>query len=519
MSEAKTVPISKRLVLINSISGIVTRVLTVGVFAWVIQYLLKRVPEEELELLAIVTSLAMVLPLLQTVLTGGLSRFVTEAYAKGDLAGVTRIVSSQFPLLLCGSLLMLLLGGAVSWNIDRILYISPEFVGKARFMMFLIVCRMAFGIAVAPFNTGLFAKQRFVLQNSIDIVSSLVRMALMVGLLLFVSAEVEWVVVANIASQLFGQITSTIFSMRLIPALRFRLAESNWETSKRVLTFSGWNFVGETANLIRRAVDVPILNLFARPSARAITVNDFYLGSVFETQLRSLAIIASQPLMPALTAMHATGQHDRLAAAFLRGARVLLWASMLFAVPMMVFSHDLFSLYLGDKYPQHVAAANVMILLLLGFPFTYPTSMYFRIAYAQGNIRPIAIRGISSQVVNLLLTLMLVGWYRWGAIGSAVATIMSIAIFEPFVNWPLALRTLDISWRRFISSTLLPGLLPAAVSAATGIMVGTLVGPSSIARVVIGVPFCVLAYAIVMLIVLKPADRADLARVRRTFGV
>ena len=52
MSEIKTVPISKRLVLINSISGVATRVLTVGVFAWVIQYLLKRVPEEELALLA-----------------------------------------------------------------------------------------------------------------------------------------------------------------------------------------------------------------------------------------------------------------------------------------------------------------------------------------------------------------------------------------------------------------------------------------------------------------------------------
>jgi hypothetical protein len=45
MDEPRKVPISKRIVLINSISGIVTRVLTVGVFAWVIQYLFKRIPE------------------------------------------------------------------------------------------------------------------------------------------------------------------------------------------------------------------------------------------------------------------------------------------------------------------------------------------------------------------------------------------------------------------------------------------------------------------------------------------
>src|SRR5688572_1948179 len=97
VTEPSPVPISKRLILINSISGVITQILTVGVFAWVIQYLLKRVPDDELAVLWLVMAVAMVLPLLQTVLIGGLSRFVTEAYAKNDLEGVTRIVSSQFP--------------------------------------------------------------------------------------------------------------------------------------------------------------------------------------------------------------------------------------------------------------------------------------------------------------------------------------------------------------------------------------------------------------------------------------
>lgn len=53
------VPISKRLVLINSASSIATRLLTVGVFAWAIQYLMKRIPEGELALLPVVMSAAM----------------------------------------------------------------------------------------------------------------------------------------------------------------------------------------------------------------------------------------------------------------------------------------------------------------------------------------------------------------------------------------------------------------------------------------------------------------------------
>lgn len=51
--QSNPVPISKRLVLINSASNLATRVLTVAVFAWVIRYLMHRIPEAELELLPI----------------------------------------------------------------------------------------------------------------------------------------------------------------------------------------------------------------------------------------------------------------------------------------------------------------------------------------------------------------------------------------------------------------------------------------------------------------------------------
>jgi O-antigen/teichoic acid export membrane protein len=457
----------------------------------------------------------MVLPLLQTVLVGGLSRFVTEAYAKHDLAGVTRIVSSQFPMLIAGALVMLLGGSFVAWNIHHILNISPQFIAKARLMMFLIVGRMAIGMTLAPFNSGIYANQKFVLQNAIDIASSVLRMGLMLGFVLGIGPDVIWVLVANLASQLAGQFASTVLSMRLLPALRFRPSEFHWSTCKKVFSFSGWNFIGEAANLIRRATDVPILNLFATP----IAVNDFYLGSLFDTQLRGMTIVAGQPLMPALTAMHAHDQKERLAAAFLRGGRIALWISMFLAVPAILFSHDLFALYLGKAYRAHVNAANVMAILLLGLPFSYPTMMFYRIAYARGDIRPLAIRGFLSQVGNLILTLVFVGMFRMGAVGSAVASLISFAVVEPFFNWPLALSTLQITWRRFFLQTLSPGLLPALIGACTAALCLIVIGDSSLWRVVIGIPITMAAYGVSMLAVLHPADRDDLARVRRAVGV
>jgi O-antigen/teichoic acid export membrane protein len=512
MGDPATVPISKRLVLINSASSIAARLLTIGAFAWVIQYLMKRIPEEEVQLLWIVSAFTLVLPLVQTILNAGLSRHITEAYARGDLLRITQIVSSQFPLLVLGAAIVMLLGIGLAWNIDHLLNISPKFVGKMRFMMMLVVGRFAIGICLAAFNSGLFAKQRFVVQNLIEVGGALLRTIMMLWLILGVGPDIKWVIVAQVSAQVAMLFASTFVSVRLLPEQRFRRSCFRWSICKHVMSFSGWWTLAELGNVIRRAADAPILNLFSTPSA----VNDFGLGSFVESRLRDFAIIATQPLAPALTAMHAHGQEKRLSAAYLRGSRIALWASMAMAVPLMVFSYDLYALYLGRLYSEHVHAATVLIILLLGFPLTYPSLMFNRIAFARGEVRQIAIQLFVAQLGNLALTLVLVGKYQWGAIGSATSTLITFAILHPFFQWPLALRMLNLSWGRFFRQTLIPGLVPAVVAAGVGWLSTQFVENAPLMRIAIGFPVCIVCYAICVALALRPADRADLVRIRNS---
>jgi Na+-driven multidrug efflux pump len=217
--------------------------------------------------------------------------------------------------------------------------------------------------------------------------------------------------------------------------------------------------------------------------------------------------------------MHAHNQTNRLSSAFLRGGRIALWASMFLAVPLIVCSHDLFALYLGSEYPAHVDAATVMIILLLGFPFTYPTTMYFRIAYAMGDMRRIAIRAIAAQLSNLALTIVLVGPLQLGAIGSASATLVAFVIGHPILYWPLALKALQLSWRKFITESLAPGLCPSVIAGVAGWLATQAAGPSIAVRSAVGVSVCLVAYAIALLFVLKPSDRADLGRIRKAVRI
>ena len=96
------VVISKRLVFVNSLSGVAAKVLNLGVLIWLQQYLLRRISAEEYSLYPVLISLIVFLPPATSVLTGGLTRYIVEAYAKGDERRVTQITSTMSILFIIG---------------------------------------------------------------------------------------------------------------------------------------------------------------------------------------------------------------------------------------------------------------------------------------------------------------------------------------------------------------------------------------------------------------------------------
>jgi O-antigen/teichoic acid export membrane protein len=500
------VVISKRLVFINSVSGIAAQVLNISVLLWLQRYLLKRISTEEYATYPVLVSLIAFLPLLTVILTTGLGRFITEAYAKSDERRVTQIVSTMFVLLLCAGLLVLMAGTVFAWNVGRFLTVAPERLWDARIMMTLMVCLFVIRLLMAPFIVGLYVQQKFVLSNIIALGTQLLRIAILLALLLGVSTRILWLVVSVVSSEVCGLLVTQVISRRLIPALVFQRSEIRWAVAKEVTSFGGWSLLGELAERIRTASDPIILNKLGS----ALDVSCFYLGSMPAGQIQQLLSVAQQPLMPPLTAMHATESKDRLRNTYLRGGRYGLWAALFLAVPMMVYGHELITLWVGEKF---LAAGTVIILLLATYPLIYANVMMANIAIATAQVRPLALRAIVVQMINLLLTLYLVGVRGMGAVGSALGTFLAMILIYPVASITLGLRLADVSFGKWLRETIWPGLLPSIAGAGVWIILKIAVKPSSWLGLAGCVVFGLLCYVVVLLFCLNPDDRNNLRKV------
>jgi O-antigen/teichoic acid export membrane protein len=500
------VEISKRLVLINAASSAALRALSISVLVWLQQYLLKRIGPEEYALYPVLAAALAFFPLLTGVLTYGLGRYSVVAYAKNDERGVTQIVSTMFPLTLAGGVAVLVAGWVFAYYVDHILTIEPARLWDARIMAAMMAFSIACTVAVSPFAVGFYVRQKFVLSNLIGLGQELFRIALLFVLLFGVSTRMLWVVVASVSAQIVWLFVTFSVSRRLVPALRFRRGEIRWGMVRNLTSFGGWAVLGQLAETIRDAADPLILNKLAMP----VDVTCFYVGSMPNSQVRSLPSLLLWPLLPQLTAMHATGKKELLQNAYLRGGRYALWITMVMVVPLMIYAYEVVALYLGETYEN---VAIVMILLLASSPFIYGHLLVWGMAVAMDEMRSYCLRLLIVQLVNLGLTLYLVGFRHMGAVGSALGTFLAMTFVWPALNWPLGLRLTELSWSRWFRETAWPGLLPAVASTVVCYALKLTVRPSTWLELGLCATAGIMCFAGVVLLCMQPSDRVDIGRV------
>ncbi len=503
---SERVEISKKLVLINAASAVLTRLLSLAVIFWLQQYLLNRVSYDEYSLQPLLYSVMMFAPLFTVILTGGLGRFITVAYARDDDEEVTRICSTMFPILCVAAVLFLALGWTFAWYSDRLLNIAPELVWDARIMLGLLFFSVAIRLPLLPFGTGFFVRQKFALFNGITFLSTILRHAILLTLLFTVSTRLLWVIIATVIADMVQLAIVTPLSMRMLPALRVRRKNFHWPIAREVSSFGGWQFSMMIGNTLRTALDPIVLNLYATSWDLAC----YHLASLPFQTIWQLISMAKGNLNPSLTAMHAAGAQDRLRGAFLRGNRLALWLFLMPSLPLALFAQPIMDLYVG---PDQWLAALLLQANFLAMLTMIPSLMFSSIAEATGKLREFCLLVLFANVVNLGLTFVFVAYLGFGAIGSCLATGVASAIFYPLFIWPLSRKTLGTTFREWSVEVMWFGILPSLCSAPVYLLGSYLIAPGSWFQLGLFLALGGIVYVISLYsLAARARDREDISR-------
>lgn len=512
---AQRVPISKRLLLINSSSSFATNLLNISVLVWLQQHLIKRIEPAEYAIYPLLMAVLLFVPLLSTLMIGGVGRFVTEAYARGDERRVTQIVSTLLGPLAGVALLLLIGGGAFAWFIDVFIDVQPRYLADARLMMALLVGSAAVRLVATPVSIGLFVRQRFMTINLLTLGTQVLRLTLLLALLYGVSTRVLWVVVATVVANLAQAGALWALSRRAIPALRFDRRLVDYRTIGRVASFNAWIFISHLANMLKLAAEPWLLHHWADD----VAVWCMSIGSQAYDRVDSSSVVATQTAQPALTALHTSGDRRRLGVAYLRGSRYALWLVCLIALPVMIYAPELMRLYLGGKYEEFSATAPVLILIFATFPLWYSTLLLARIAEATASIRLFSLYAVAMSAANLALSFWFVIGLDAGAVGTAAGRLVASLLVWPLVAH-LGLVLAGVTLRQWLHETVWLGLLPGLLGAVVWLTMKAVLPPGDWLTLAFNAIVGGAVYAATLLgLCLRPPERDDLRRLLGRLGL
>ena len=111
------------------------------------------------------------------------------------------------------------------------------------------------------------------------------------------------------------------------------------------------------------------------------------------------------------------------------------------------------------------------------------------------------------------MTLCLVGYFKLGAMGSALSTLIVSATLSPILIWPLGFRMVNLRVSEWMRLTILPGLLPAIAGLLAWGAIRVWYPPQSWFSLGVACVLGMIPYVVVLLIfALRTEDRADLTR-------
>lgn len=387
-------------------------------------------------------------------LQGAVIRFVARHDARGEHEHVRRVVGTAMTMLLAvglvGASLLLVLAnyGLGAFNI------AEDDRGAARFVFialsFQVVAEFA-GLALTGYLEGL---QRFTTIALLGVGQLGIYVFVAVPIVLAGAGVRGVAIAAGVAawSHLLALLAVARFQEgRLTPrpgvdrSVLPELGAYSWRLMVIRLTSVGYD-----------QMDKLIIAMALSPFALAV----YQIANNVHVMARYALSLGSSALTPVSSALEAMEDRARLRSLLLRGTRTTLALALPVTLSVILLARPLIEGWVGEGYPEAVGAAQLFVVYIL---FTSVTTVGVIMLLGMGRMKGLLALGLASMLVNLAVSIALVGIY--GIKGVIAGTTVGYSIIlVPYLV--LILREFEVRLGDFLRRAVARPLLTASVHAA-----------------------------------------------------
>lgn len=396
--------------IINSLSGVAARVVTVVTRFIVIPFALGVMGRDVFGIWAVVGGIFAYQRIFEMGLRSAVVRETAYRVERGEIAELNRYINTAVLYFLGVAALLALLTVGLAVAYPHFVEMDPTYQGASRAMVLCVGLLLAVTVAQYAYGAVVSGMQREDLLSSAQVVADVARLVLLLLFLKSMSAGWALVFMAVVTggTQMLGMTVRTRSAFKLVPGLRFDLKTAQ-PTLLKGMIFYGVNTV----------VYVMSVTIAAQLAQVAIGVflgtdqsSDFYASFNLLVAAHTIITAFNMGTRAAASKYHGAGNEKMLRHLLLRSSRYGGLLAFAAAAGLLVYADDIFVLWIGDELAQRGHAdvlpsiAASARILLISFGLYWLVQPGFNVANGIGKHKFFAAAALVAGLVSMALVMV-----------------------------------------------------------------------------------------------------------------
>ena len=367
-------------------------------------------------------------------------RYVSTYTATVDVSGLARLINTSLATYTAIGAVAMAVTMVCTLYVDRLFRIPPDFVVTARWLFLIVGASVAVGFPTGVFGGILEGLQRFYWVNVTNLVSTLLRAALIVAALTHGLGLIT-VALITVILPIIGSIVRAIIVLAILP-IRFGWKYVDQSAFREIANYSAISFVLMIAYKLRFKTDEIVIGTFL--SVTAITY--FSIGDRLLDYAAEVVSSLAQIFVPMSGQSDARGDKEHLRKILIAGNRACALIIFPISAVLIILGKSVIEAWVGARY----ISESYPVLLTLVIPITTSLAQAasVRILYGMARHQAMAWVTLMESVANLILSIVLIG--PFGIVGDAAGTAIPLLCTTLFFMPRHLCRLLGIRIRTFV---------------------------------------------------------------------
>lgn len=358
-------------------------------------------------------------------------RFISIEFNRGNIKKAKAYFSSVLWANIGMVLLLFVPASIVIFKLDAIFNVDLLLIRDVKFLFICTFSSFFVGIIFSVYSLATFIKNRLDYEYEINMVTSLIRLALLVVLFGFFGKRVYFIGMAALIVTTVKAILQYVIKKKLLPELKVDYKMVDIKLVVQLVSTGIWNTIQGLGQILLDGLDTLISNILINP----VAMNNISFAKTMPGIIASLLNTMAGVFSPKYTILYAKGEEEELKQST---KQTMIFLSLVISIPVGIIiavGREFYSLWIPSENISEIYLLSTLSSLV--YVVSTPMNAVYNLFTVKNRVRYLALVTLGSGIVSTILVLILVrytgfGVYAIAGCSAGIGIIRNVFLVAPY---------------------------------------------------------------------------------------